>query len=147
MAPLLWCQPGSQTTGQHKLTDGQARGSQAQYSYKFNEHPDSREFVALARSSLCTHWLTGLDTLMEQVGGWQSDLTYERSSSFRAKITVNKHFLAWRTDFFWCLKLRQQIAESKKKNLFSRTSDKKPLVLFYLETESLFVSVLQRWLN
>lgn len=40
-------------------TDGLARGCQAEYSYKFNEHPDSREFVAPARSSLCTQKLTG----------------------------------------------------------------------------------------
>lgn len=40
-------------------TDGQARGCQPEYSYKFNEHPDSREFVAPALSSLCTQKLTG----------------------------------------------------------------------------------------
>ena len=40
-------------------TDGLARGCQAEYSYKFNEHPDSREFVAPALSSLCTQKLTG----------------------------------------------------------------------------------------
>lgn len=31
----------------NRLTDGQARCCQAEYSYKFNEHPDSREFVSL----------------------------------------------------------------------------------------------------
>lgn len=40
-------------------TDGLARGCQAEYSYKFNEHPDSRELVASARSSVCTEKLTG----------------------------------------------------------------------------------------
>lgn len=40
-------------------TDGQARGCQAEYSYKFNEHPDSREFVAPAQPSHYTQKLTG----------------------------------------------------------------------------------------
>lgn len=44
-------QPGRQA--------GRQGGCQAEYSYKFNEHPDSREFVTPARSSLCTQTLTG----------------------------------------------------------------------------------------
>jgi len=74
-------------------TGRQASGCQAEYSYKFNEHPDSREFVAPAQSSLYTHRLMRLDTLMEQVGVWQFDLGHEQSSSLRTQVCNELKFL------------------------------------------------------
>lgn len=75
-----------------KQQDGPARGSQAQYSCKFNEHPDSGEFVSLALSSLCTQRLTGSDTPTEQVGNWTSDPTHQQILSFSIRTRVDKHF-------------------------------------------------------
>lgn len=57
-------------------TDGQAKGGcQTEYSYKFNEHPDSREFVAhSARTHTYAHTqanrLTRLDTLTKR---WETE--------------------------------------------------------------------------